>query len=68
MMYEFIGGLFLVGSLLIIVNKLVKEILELDVFIINKEKEEQNKVEEDWEDDIDKWKDYPYDELDSNDK
>ena len=55
-------------SLLITYN-LIKTILELDAMVVAKEKEKE-RGEEDWEDDetLDKWKDYPYDELDSRDE
>lgn len=80
----FLGGLTLVGAEVLIIQKLVKvimETLELDEKIKNLKEggdEEMTRInkdnkmtykEEDWEDDetLERWKDYPYDELDSRD-
>lgn len=80
----FLGGLTLVGIEVLIIQKLVKvimETLELDEKIKNLKEggnEEMTRInkdnkmvyeEEDWEDDetLERWKDYPYDELDSRD-
>lgn len=81
----FLGGLTLVGVEVLIIQKLVKvimETLELDEKIKNLKEggnEEMTRInkdnkmaykEEDWEDDetLERWKDYPYDELDSRDE
>lgn len=81
----FLGGLTLVGAEVLIIQKLVKvimETLELDEKIKNLKEgdnEEMTRInkdnkmvyeEEDWEDDetLERWKDYPYDELDSRDE
>lgn len=81
----FLGGLTLVGAEVLIIQKLVKvimETLELDEKIKNLKEggneemtriNKDNKIaykEEDWEDDetLERWKDYPYDELDSRDE
>ena len=79
----FLGGLTLVGAEVLIIQKLVKvimETLELDETIKNLKgggeemtrinKDNKMVYEEDWEDDetLERWKDYPYDELDSRDE
>lgn len=80
----FLGGLTLVGAEVLIIQKLVKvimETLELDKKIKNLKEGDNEKMtrinkdnkivyEEDWEDDetLERWKDYPYDELDSRDE
>ena len=67
MMYQYLGGIVLALGGLLITYNLIKTILELDAMVVAKERE---RGEEDWEDDetLDKWKDYPYDELDSRDE
>ena len=67
MMYQYLGGIVLALGGLLITYNLIKQILELDAMVVAKEKE---RGEEDWENDetLDKWKDYPYDELDSRDE
>ena len=69
MMYQYLGGIVLALGGLLITYNLIKQILELDAMVVAKEKEKE-RGEEDWEDDetLDKWKDYPYDELDSRDE
>ena len=69
MMYQYLGGIVLALGGLLITYNLIKTILELDAMVVAKEKEKE-RGEEDWEDDetLDKWKDYPYDELDSRDE
>ena len=84
-MMMFLGGITLVGAEILIIQKLVKvimETLELDEKIKNLKEggnEEMTRInkdnkmaykEEDWEDDetLERWKDYPYDELDSRDE
>ena len=69
MMYQYLGGIVLALGGLLITYNLIKTILELDAMIVAKEREKE-RGEEDWEDDetLDKWKDYPYDELDSRDE
>lgn len=66
MMY--LGGIVLALGGLLITYNLIKTILELDAMVVAKEREMTKENEEDWEGDIDKWKDYPYDELDSRDE
>ena len=67
MMYQYLGGIVLALGGLLITYNLIKTILELDAMVVAKEREKE-RGEEDWEDDIDKWKDYPYDEFDSRDE
>ena len=69
MMYQYLGGIVLALGGLLITYNLIKTILELDAMVVAKEREKE-RGEEDWEDDetLDKWKDYPYDELDSRDE
>ena len=69
MMYQYLGGIVLALGGLLITYNLIKQILELDAMVVAKEKEKE-RGEEDWEDDetLDRWKDYPYDELDSRDE
>ena len=69
MMYQYLGGIVLALGGLLITYNLIKQILELDAMVVAKEKEKE-RGEEDWENDetLDKWKDYPYDELDSRDE
>lgn len=69
MMYQYLGGIVLALGGLLITYNLIKQILELDAMVVAKEREKE-RGEEDWEDDetLDKWKDYPYDELDSRDE
>lgn len=68
MMYQYLGGMVLALGGLLITYNLIKQILELDAMVVAKEREMTKENEEDWEGDIDKWKDYPYDELDSRDE
>lgn len=68
MMYQYLGGIVLALGGLLITYNLIKTILELDAMVVAKEREMTKENEEDWEGDIDKWKDYPYDELDSRDE
>lgn len=68
MMYQYLGGIVLALGGLLITYNLIKTILELDAMVVEKEREMTKENEEDWEGDIDKWKDYPYDELDSRDE
>ena len=68
MMYQYLGGIVLALGGLLITYNLIKTILELDAMVVAKEREITKENEEDWEGDIDKWKDYPYDELDSRDE
>lgn len=68
MMYQYLGGIVLALGGLLITYNLIKQILELDAMVVAKEREMTKENEEDWEGDIDKWKDYPYDELDSRDE
>ena len=68
MMYQYLGGIVLALGGLLITYNLIKQILELDAMVVAKEREMTKENEEDWEGDIDKWKDYPYDEFDSRDE